>query len=91
MLERMRDLFTAHGYAPHGYCLLWQPGLIALHVASDALIGLAYFSIPIAPASFLSRRTDMVRVADLAFRLHHGVRRDPFHVDLDAVARGLRR
>lgn len=33
---------------PHGYCLLWAPGLIWLHGVSDVIIGLAYFSIPLA-------------------------------------------
>jgi diguanylate cyclase (GGDEF)-like protein len=34
------------GFLPHGYCFLWQPGLLWLHVASDAIIAIAYFSIP---------------------------------------------
>jgi len=33
-------------YAPHGYCLLWRPELIGLHVVSDLAIALAYYSIP---------------------------------------------
>lgn len=33
-------------YAPHGYCLLWQPELVGLHVVSDLAIALAYYSIP---------------------------------------------
>ena len=60
MLDDLWNLFGAKGYAPHGYCLLWQPGLIRAHVIADALIGLAYFSIPVALASFLTRRKDMV-------------------------------
>jgi len=30
----------------HGHCYLWQTPLVSLHVASDTLIALAYFSIP---------------------------------------------
>ena len=45
-------LFNPSGLTPHGFCLLWAPGLIFLHAASDAVIGLAYFSIPLALASF---------------------------------------
>ena len=36
------------GFVPHGVCLLWRPDILALHVASDMLIGLSYFSIPVA-------------------------------------------
>ncbi len=46
-------------FSPHGICLLWQPELIWLHVVSDALIALAYFSIPIALTIFVSRRRDI--------------------------------
>jgi len=42
----------------HGYCLLWEPGLVWLHVISDILTGLAYFSIPISMVYFLFRRRD---------------------------------
>ncbi len=30
---------------PHGYCYLWDPALVTVHVTSDALIGLSYVSI----------------------------------------------
>jgi hypothetical protein len=46
------NLFDSTNLAPHGLCLLWRPELIWLHVASDGLIALAYFSIPIALAAF---------------------------------------
>ncbi len=52
-------LFNPSGLTPHGFCLLWAPGLIVLHAASDAIIGLAYFSIPLALASFTSQRKDL--------------------------------
>ncbi|HEX7782873.1 MAG TPA: response regulator [Sphingobium sp.] len=45
---------------PHGYCLLWWPQLVWTHVISDALIALAYFSIPLALIQFVRRRKDMV-------------------------------
>src|ERR1700730_1929184 len=45
--------------SPHGVCLLWQPGLIWLHVVSDALIALAYFSIPIVLGVLVSKRPDI--------------------------------
>lgn len=52
-------LLTGSGLAPHGYCLLWDPALVWTHVVADALTGLAYFSIPIALAVFLTRRSDI--------------------------------
>jgi signal transduction histidine kinase len=59
VLDYIRDLLNADRYAPHGYCLLWQPELIWTHVISDALIGTAYFSIPVALAYFLTKRRDV--------------------------------
>src|SRR3984885_14070962 len=46
-------------FSPHGICLLWEPELIWLHVVSDALIAVAYFSIPFALAIFVSKRRDL--------------------------------
>ncbi len=52
-------LMNPSGLTPHGFCLSWAPGLIATHVIADAVIGLAYFSIPLAIASLLRRRPDI--------------------------------
>jgi signal transduction histidine kinase/ActR/RegA family two-component response regulator len=30
---------------PHGHCYLWKPSLLALHMGTDLLIGVAYFAI----------------------------------------------
>jgi len=46
-------------YAPHGYCLFWDPALVWTHVVSDALIAASYFSIPAALLIFLRRRPDI--------------------------------
>ena len=54
--ERLLD---SSMFSPHGICLLWEPELIWLHVTSDALIAMAYFSIPIALAIFVSKRRDL--------------------------------
>lgn len=59
MLDFLRDILDSDRFAPHGYCLLWQPELIWTHVIADATIGIAYFSIPIAIAYFLTRRRDV--------------------------------
>ena len=52
-------LFNPSGLTPHGFCLSWAPGLVAVHAGSDAVIGLAYFSIPLAIAAFIRRRPDI--------------------------------
>ena len=44
---------------PHGHCYLWQPNLVYLHVISDALIGSAYYSIPLSLSIFASQRKDV--------------------------------
>lgn len=43
---------------PHGYCLLWYPDLLWLHVASDLLISLAYFTIPTILFYFVRKRRE---------------------------------
>ena len=52
-------LMSPAGLTPHGFCLSWSPGLVAIHAVSDALIGLAYFSIPLAIAALVRRRPDL--------------------------------
>jgi signal transduction histidine kinase len=39
------NIFDAYGFAPHGYCFLWNSRLVTLHVVSDSLIGLSYVFI----------------------------------------------
>src|SRR6202165_4713724 len=55
-LERLLD---SSMLSPHGICLLWESELIWLHVASDAVIAVAYFSIPFALALLLGTRRDI--------------------------------
>jgi signal transduction histidine kinase len=58
-LDNLIHFFDSTQLSPHGVCLLWQPGLIWLHVVSDAVIGLAYYSIPIVLAVLISKRPDV--------------------------------
>lgn len=44
----------------HGFCLLWEPGLIWLYAVSDIGIGIAYFTIPVALAILAARRGDLI-------------------------------
>jgi two-component sensor histidine kinase len=57
--ETIRYFFTSDMLNPHGVCLLWRPELLWTHVGSDVLIGLAYFSIPLALGVFLYHRRDI--------------------------------
>jgi signal transduction histidine kinase len=59
MFDSIRRLLEADSLSPHGICLLWRPELIWTHAASDAVIGAAYFSIPVVLAYFVSRRRDV--------------------------------
>ncbi|MBF0422152.1 MAG: response regulator [Magnetococcales bacterium] len=44
------------GFSPHGYCLLWDPSLLWLHILSDAMTGVAYIAISIAMVLILRKR-----------------------------------
>ncbi len=43
----------------HGFCFLWEPGLVRLHVISDIITGLAYYAIAIALFYFIYKRRDI--------------------------------
>jgi PAS domain S-box-containing protein len=45
MHDLLRRVFASDEFMPHGECFLWRPGLLWLHVVSDALIGAAYLAI----------------------------------------------
>jgi PAS domain S-box-containing protein len=43
----------------HGACFSWEPGLVWLHVISDIITGIAYYSIPAALFYFAYKRRDL--------------------------------
>ena len=55
----MAGTLSMHGFMPHGMCYLWRPDVLWLHVGSDAVIALSYFSIPVAMTVFAARRPDL--------------------------------
>src|SRR5258708_39152612 len=59
MCNFLADILKSDTLSPHGICLLWRPELVWLHLVSDAVIGVAYFSIPLALAAFVSKRKDI--------------------------------
>jgi hypothetical protein len=69
MSEFLNNLFTnlqaamqwasTGQFIPHGHCYLWKPDLVGLHLFSDLLIALAYYSIPITLVYFVQKREDL--------------------------------
>ncbi|MEP0871241.1 PAS domain S-box protein [Trichocoleus desertorum AS-A10] len=59
MSEFFNVLLASSGFMPHGHCYLWRPGLVGLHLVSDALIALSYYSIPIMLVYFVHKRRDI--------------------------------
>lgn len=58
MGESLSKLFSSD-FMGHGYCYLWKPEIVWLHVISDALITLAYYSIPATLVYFVRKRRDL--------------------------------
>jgi diguanylate cyclase (GGDEF)-like protein/PAS domain S-box-containing protein len=50
---------TLTQFIPHGYCLSWNPRLLALHIGSDAIIALSYASIPVMLLKLVRERHDL--------------------------------
>jgi hypothetical protein len=59
VFEFLKNLFTSELFIPHGHCYLWKPELVGLHIVSDSLIALAYYSIPITLVYFVRKRHDI--------------------------------
>ena len=58
-MDFLGAFFSPNDFMPHGYCYLWNTRLVWLHVVSDSLIALAYFSIPITLVHFIRKRRDL--------------------------------
>jgi PAS domain S-box-containing protein len=50
---------SSSDFMPHGYCYLWDPAIVWLHVISDALIALSYYCIPIVLIYFIRKHRDL--------------------------------
>jgi C4-dicarboxylate-specific signal transduction histidine kinase len=58
----MKEFFArllSSDFMGHGYCYLWRPEIVWLHVVSDALIALSYFVIPVTLLVFIRKRRDL--------------------------------
>jgi PAS domain S-box-containing protein len=47
-------------FMPHGYCYMWDPWIVWLHVISDGLITLSYYAIPIILVYFIRKHREMI-------------------------------
>ena len=53
------NFFGSIDFMPHGHCYFWRADLITLHVVSDGMIALSYYSIPLIIAYLVRRRSDL--------------------------------
>ncbi len=60
MMSIIGFLTDPPGLTPHGFCLLWEPGLIWLFAIADIATGISYFSIPLVLAKVARRRHDLI-------------------------------
>ena len=52
-------LIASLSFMPHGHCYFWSESLISLHTISDALIVVAYYSIPVTLMYFGRKRANL--------------------------------
>ncbi|MDQ8200657.1 ATP-binding protein [Pelagicoccus enzymogenes] len=50
------ERLCAADYMPHGHCYFWEPDILWLHVGSDSLVALSYFTIPLCLVLLVRRR-----------------------------------
>lgn len=55
----MPDALSPITLIPHGYCISWQPELMAAFVIGNVLIAFAYFTIPLIILRFIRQRRDI--------------------------------
>ncbi len=46
-------------FMPHGHCYFWKPAVLWTNVLGDAVIAIAYFTIPLLLIHFLKKRPDV--------------------------------
>ncbi|MUG98515.1 PAS domain-containing protein [Scytonema sp. UIC 10036] len=59
MWESFYNFISPNNFIPHGHCYLWKPELVWLHLLSDLVIGLSYYSIPALLIYFVRQRQDL--------------------------------
>jgi|GEM_PF-716894 len=59
MIAFLSQLLSSRDFIPHGQSYLWRPEIVSMHVISDAVIALSYWSIPFSLLYILRRRPDV--------------------------------
>ena len=59
MIESIWNLFDSAGLMPHGVCFLWREELVYMHLFSDLVTALAYFSLPVFLVVLVRRRPEL--------------------------------
>ncbi|MDX2240265.1 MAG: GAF domain-containing protein [Leptolyngbyaceae cyanobacterium bins.302] len=57
--KMLNPLLLVNSFIPHGHCYLWKPELVSLHIVSDTLTALAYYSITLTLIYFVYKRQDI--------------------------------
>jgi len=52
------EQLLSRDFTSHGFCYLWDPRMVWLHVISDGLITLSYYGIPIVLVYFIRKNRD---------------------------------
>jgi PAS domain S-box-containing protein len=55
----LKTLLDTDSFMPHGHCYTWLPSLMWLHITSDSLITLSYYSIPVILVYFANKKADL--------------------------------
>lgn len=58
-MDELWNNFFGLNFIPHGHCYYWRSDLLVLHAGSDAVIAIAYFTIPLALAKLWYDRSDL--------------------------------
>lgn len=59
-MSEILDIIFNSRFIPHGYCFMWRPELVWMHVLADLTIALAYFSIPITILILVAKRKQTI-------------------------------
>ncbi len=55
-MDKVLSFFNYSNFMPHGHCYFWKPEILWLHVLSDLIIAIAYFSIPLTLLAIILKR-----------------------------------
>ncbi len=62
-MNEIIDVIFSDQFMPHGYCFLWRPELVWLHVLADLMIAMSYFAIPITIMIIMRKRKSPIPFA----------------------------